>query len=80
MTNGFCELNEQEMMTTEGGGWFDFWEDVGRNAYAYDHGKTDVNPFVKTVTDRINKFLQGDDSTGGGHKDIIPDKEFRNYL
>lgn len=33
MTNGFCELNEQEMIGTEGGSWISFWEGYG----AYIH-------------------------------------------
>ena len=37
MTNGFCELNEQEMMTTEGGGWWSFWENVGASIYDATH-------------------------------------------
>ena len=78
MTNGFCELNEQEMMGTDGGGWCDFWEDVGYNAYDYDNGKTNINPFAKTVMDRLTKFLQGGDSTVGGPKDVLPDDAFRD--
>ena len=33
MTNGFCELNEQEMIGTKGGSWISFWEGYG----AYIH-------------------------------------------
>lgn len=42
MTNGFCELNEQEMIGTDGGGWWSFWENVGANFYEATHPQIDI--------------------------------------
>lgn len=54
MTNGFCELNEQEMMETEGGGWFSMWYDIGAAVYDYTHGGDDGGN--KGIVPDPNKF------------------------
>lgn len=53
MTNGFCQLNEQEMMETEGGGWFSFWEGVGSSIYQATHN-TWINDSINTAIDHTN--------------------------
>lgn len=47
---GFCELNENEMMETEGGGWFSTWFDFGWTVYdilSPSHGHRKEEEFMQ---------------------------------
>lgn len=50
MTSGFCELNEKEMMETNGGkGWYDTFFDFGWWVYdivSPSHGDPEVEDFL----------------------------------
>lgn len=59
MTKGFCELNENEMMETDGGeSWFDYWYNQGAKvSQAVINGES-INPIKNFVNGTKNYITQ----------------------